>query len=158
MDRAFAALVALAVMVAVGGATESGGRAGRAPAAAWYGDIHVGGLEDDGATLVANLTTTRLTGERVRSTVTLQGNLPEGMYPWHIHVGSCGDGSSGPILGRAEDYPMLEPVEGGIHTATANLEIALDPSGSYYINIHNAEAVSPMTTIIACGELERRGT
>jgi hypothetical protein len=128
------------------------------PAVAWYGDIHVGGLEADGETLVANVTTSRLTGERARSSVTLRGKVPEGMYPWHIHVGTCEDGSNGPILGRAEDYPMLEPDAEGVYTATANLEVPLDPDGSYYINIHNAEAVSPMTTIVACGELERRGT
>jgi hypothetical protein len=157
MDRVFTALVAVRVVVAVGCASESGGRAGRAPAPGWYGDIHVGGLEADGETFVANVTTTRLTDERARSSVTLRGKMPEGMYPWFIYVGSCEDGSDGPILGRPEDYPMLEPDAEGVYTATANLEIALDPNGSYYIAIHNAEAVSLMTTIVACGELERRG-
>jgi hypothetical protein len=158
MDRTFTALVVVTVMVAIGCATESGGRAARAPAPGWYGDIHVGGLEANGETFVANVTTSRLTDERARSSVTLRGKMPEGMYPWFIHVGICEDGSDGPILGKPEDYPLLEPDAEGVHTATANLEIALDPNGSYYIAIHNAEAVSPMTTILACGELVRRGT
>jgi hypothetical protein len=139
-----------------GCATESGGRAGRqSPAPGWYGDIQVG-LEGDSESVVAFVTTSRLTAERARSSVTLRGKMPEGIYPWFIHVGSCEDGSDGPILGRPEDYAMLEPDAEGYHTATANLEVPLDPDGSYYIAIHNA--VETMTTIVACGELERRGS
>lgn len=156
MYRAFTALAVVTVMVAAGCATESGGRAGRqSPAPGWYGDIQVG-LEGESESVVANVTTSRLTAERARSSVTLRGKMPEGMYPWFIHVGVCEDGSDGPILGRPEDYPMLEPDAEGYHTATANLDVPLDPDGSYYIAIHNAEET--MTTILACGELERRGS
>ncbi len=159
MYKALTALVVVTLMI-VGCATESGGRAGRqSPAPGWYGDIQVGiegGDESEG--VVANVTTSRLTAERARSSVTLRGKLPTGTYPWFIHTGTCEDGSDGPILGRPEDYPMLKPDREGYHTATANLEIPLDPNGSYYIAIHNAEEVSPMTTIVACGELERRGS
>ncbi len=159
MYRALTVLVAITVMVA-GCATESGGRAGRtSPAPGWYADIQVG-IEAEGKSesVVANVTTSRLTEERVRSSVTLRGKLPAGTYPWFIHTGSCEDGSEGSIMGRPEDYPMLTPDAEGYHTATANLEIPLDLDGSYYIAIHNAAEVSPMTTIVACGELERRGT
>ncbi len=159
MYRALTALVVVTVMVA-GCATESGGRAGRtSPAPGWYGDIQVG-MEggDESESVVANVTTTRLTDERARSSVTLRGKLPAGTYPWFIHTGTCEDGSEGPILGRPEDYQMLTPDAEGYHTATANLEVPLDLDGSYYIAIHNAEEVSPMTTIVACGELERRGS
>jgi hypothetical protein len=159
MYRALTALVVVTVMV-VGCATESGGRAGRqSPAPGWYGDIQVG-LEGEGESesVVAFVTTTRLTAERARSSVTLRGKLPAGTYPWFIHTGICEQGSEGPILGRPEDYAMLEPDAEGYHTATANLEAPLDPDGSYYIAIHNAEEVSPMTTIVACGQLERRGS
>lgn len=145
-------LIGFAVVVTACASTR-GDRISRAPAQQWHGKIYVGGPAEGGDHYVANASTTRLASDRIRTTVTVRGDLPSGSYPWHIHVGTCADGSSGPIVGDPDAYPPLQPGQEGVHTATANLGVSLDPDGSYYVNIHASEEA--MTTILACGRLER---
>lgn len=124
----------------------------------WYGDVYVGELDVVDEPLVATLSTTRLDENHARSTVTLRGRLPQGEYPWFIHVGACELGSDGPILGNPDKYPLLTPDAEGNHTATANLDVALEKGGEYFVAIHNNRQTSSMTTIVGCGQLQREGS
>lgn len=82
-------------------------------------------------------------------TITLDRGTTGGTHPWHIHEGRCGSG--GGVVGQGSAYPVLEPDANGDATATANLTVSLDPSGEYYVQIH--QSPSQMGTIAACGNL-----
>lgn len=144
-----------AVLVGCGGSEYSQTTA--APAVRWYGDLYVGGPEAGGERIVATLSTSQVSEDQVRSTVTVRGPIPAGEYPWYIHSGVCSDGSDGPILGRADDYVPLQPTdEEGIVSSTSEITHApMDPNGSYYITVH--KSAQEMTSIVACGELSRQG-
>jgi hypothetical protein len=86
-------------------------------------------------------------------TVNLRGGSSGGVHPWHVHAGVCE--SDGPIVGPADAYPALRPDAQGDSTADVHLDIALDPDGSYYINIH--QSASELDTIVGCGELNPSG-
>jgi hypothetical protein len=148
-------LITLAALVLAVGVTACGTTTtARSGAAQWHGKIYVGGPETGEAegNFVANATVSQLTSSTARSTITLRGRMPQGEYPWYVHVGTCAEGSDGPIIGNPDDYPMVESGAEGFGGATANLEIALDPAGSYYVNIHSKD---DMTTILACGQMEK---
>lgn len=82
-------------------------------------------------------------------TISLEGATPGAQYPWHVHSGDCGSG--GPIVGDPTDYPVLQPDAQGEDRETADIEVALDDDGDYYVNVHlSPEALG---TIVACGEL-----
>lgn len=82
-------------------------------------------------------------------TVRLEGATPGARHPWHVHSGDCGSG--GPIVGDASEYPHLRPDAQGTDRETADIGVALDDDGDYYVNVH----LSPenLGTIVACGEL-----
>jgi hypothetical protein len=88
-------------------------------------------------------------GEGTHVTVFLTGGSAGGVHPWHVHEGVCE--SNGPIVGPAGAYPALEPDASGNATADVHLNMALDPGGSYYINIH--QSASDLGTVVGCGEL-----
>lgn len=70
-------------------------------------------------------------------------------HPWHIHRGTCGSG--GPIVGDASAYPVLAVGGNGQASASANLNVALNEDGSYYVNVHRSP--SDLGTIVSCGAL-----
>lgn len=119
-----------------------------AASAEWTATIRATGM-GPGHTGSATVTTTA-SGTRAR--VELSGGSGGGTHPWHIHRGACGSG--GEIVGGATAYPVLEPDATGYATATARLDVRLQPGESYHINIHQ----SPQRTgeIVACGELRAR--
>lgn len=85
-------------------------------------------------------------------TVTLDRGSSGGTHPWHVHEGRCGSG--GGVVGQASAYPTLEPDENGDDTGTAELNVVLDSSAQYSVNIH--QSASEMGTIVACANLEPR--
>ncbi len=69
--------------------------------------------------------------------------------PWHVHFGACGNDQG--IVGDANAYPPLRPGPDGIARASATISVPLDPSRSYFVNIHKSPAETQ--TIVACGAL-----
>ena len=65
-----------------------------------------------------------------------------------MHYGSCGNDQG--IVGDANAYPMLRPTN-GTATVSATIAMPLDPTRSYFINIHQSPTDLP--TIVACGAL-----
>lgn len=81
--------------------------------------------------------------------VNYKGDTPGAVRPWHVHVGSCRQG--GPVLGKAQAYPVLTVKPDGSAEAKGTLQLALPDSGNFYVNIH--ESATKMGTIVACGDL-----
>jgi hypothetical protein len=85
------------------------------------------------------------------ATVTLQGDEPGSVRPWHVHVGICESG--GAIVGPDEAYPRLRIGADGSADASTNVLVALD-DGSYHVNIHHSDEF--FSDLIACGNLIRQ--
>ena len=118
-----------------------------AAATEWTATIR--SLEDDGHN--GSATARALPDGRTEVTVTLSGGSGGGEHPWHVHRGTCG--SNGEIVGSKNAYPILRPDQSGYASETARIDTALDPSGSYYINIH--QSPNQLDVIVACGELRQ---
>lgn len=141
--RAIVPFLCLAVtFCATRGGTDAGADAGTA----WSADIRAVGSPGHSGTATA---VPMADGTHV--TARLSGGSGGGEHPWHVHRGTCG--SNGPIVGAASDYPVLRPDAQGDATAEAHINVALDPGGSYYVNIH--QAPDDLGTIVGCGPLER---
>lgn len=69
--------------------------------------------------------------------------------PWHVHYGSCGNDQG--IVGDAGAYTPLRPGFDGTSTVSATISVPLDPSRSYFVNIHKSP--TELQTIVACGAL-----
>jgi hypothetical protein len=144
-------LVMFGAALLAGCAMTSAGQEGRTTAdMQWHGRIYAGeqGELSEDQVSVANATMTRLATGSTRATVTLKGGLTEASYPWHIHAGTCG--SQGPIVGNPDSYDALSASASGMGSASANLDATLDPTKSYYINLHREDM-----GIVACGNLTR---
>ncbi len=101
---------------------------------------------DSGITGGANVNT--VTGSTAAA-VTIGGANAGEAHPWHIHEGTCGSG--GPIVGAPTAYPVLNVGSDGTASATARVSVGLDPTKSYYVNIHDSP--TNLGKIVACGEL-----
>lgn len=145
--RAIAPFLCLAVaFCATRRGTDAGADAGTDAGTAWSADIHaVGAAGHSGAATAVPM------GTGTHVTVSLAGGSAGGEHPWHVHSGVCE--SNGPIVGQAAAYPVLHPDAGGNATAEAHIGVALDPGGSYYVNIH--QSPSDLGTIVGCGQLVR---
>lgn len=141
------ALVAMGVVAAAIGCG-GGGDVDTTPVpAAWTADIRALGEAGHSGFATVSIMTTGNT----RVNVTLSGGSAGGVHPWHVHAGLCGSG--GPIVGDADAYEPLRPDEAGNASATATLDVSLDPEADYYINIH--QSPDDLGTIVGCGELVR---
>lgn len=69
--------------------------------------------------------------------------------PWHLHFGTCGNDQG--IVGDANAYQALRPGPDGTASASAAISVPLDPSRSYFVNIHKSP--TELQTIVACGAL-----
>ena len=80
--------------------------------------------------------------------IEIRGATPGARHPWHVHTGTCASG--GPIVGEANDYPVLEIGTDGTDDATAAIEAGMSDEGRYHVNVHR----SPTDlTVISCGDL-----
>jgi hypothetical protein len=79
----------------------------------------------------------------------LDGGAPNGVLPWHLHYGGCGDDQ--PIVGSPSNYPPLVVSSKGDLTAAVQLPVQLVERTNYVVHIH-ASAVD-MANVIACGAL-----
>lgn len=85
--------------------------------------------------------------------VSIRGDLPGSVRPWHVHNGQCA--KAGSILGPPTDYPPIKIGPDSTGSATASVNVALPASGDYLVNVHNSP--SDLKTIVACGNLKRSG-
>src|SRR5579862_2155835 len=83
------------------------------------------------------------------ATVSITNAAPQGVHPWHVFQGQCGD--SGVVVGTASAYPLLNVDNDGRASASAMLPLELPTSGAYYVVV-NASAAN-MQTVVACGNL-----
>jgi len=81
--------------------------------------------------------------------IEVRGATAGARHPWHVHSGTCATG--GPIVGEADDYPVLEIEADGTDEATAAIEAGMSDERSYHVNVHRSP--SDLGTIIACGDL-----
>jgi len=83
------------------------------------------------------------------ASIDVQGATPGARHPWHVHTGTCATG--GPIVGEADDYPVLDVEADGTAEATAAIEAGMSDEARYHVNVHRSP--SDLGTIIACGDL-----
>lgn len=117
-------------------------------AAQWTADVRAIGESGHSGFATGAITTTG----RTRMNVTLSGGSAGGVHPWHVHVGGCD--ANGEIVGSADTYPVLRPDERGNASATATLELALEPDEEYSVHIHDRP--DDVDTIVGCGDLVLR--
>ena len=82
------------------------------------------------------------------ASVEIRGAAPGARHPWHVHSGTCATG--GPIVGEANDYPVLEIEADGTDEATAAIEAGMNDETRYHVNVHRSAAD---LTVISCGDL-----
>lgn len=82
------------------------------------------------------------------STVEIRDATAGALHPWHVHTGTCASG--GPILGEANDYPVLEVEADGGDEATASISTGMSDGQRYHVNVHRSPAD---LTVISCGDL-----
>ena len=83
------------------------------------------------------------------ATITVTGLAAGGTYPWHIHSGHCPN--TGGIIGDPSAYPPLTVGGDGIARGSAHLNVGLQESKDYAVNVHASP--SNLATIVACGDL-----
>jgi hypothetical protein len=81
--------------------------------------------------------------------VTIRVDTPGSLRPWHVHLGSCGQG--GAIVGSDGAYPRLGVGADGSATSEVQIRVGLDPAVAYSVNVHYSDA--EFARIIACGNL-----
>lgn len=140
----------IAVVVLVGCA--SGGETDTRPiVAAWTADVEaMGALGHSGFATV-----TVLPDGVTRANLTLRGGSAGGHHPWRIREGLCPSGDSEPSavgaeIGPSEAYPPLEPNERGNASATAVLNLQLDPDAEYHVDVYQS---SEELEVVGCGNL-----
>lgn len=137
------------LLILVGCASMDGGREGRTSALEWQGRIYgvYGGDPREVSrepVPFASAMMTRLATGQTQVTLSLNGGSTAVTYSWRIHEGTCG--SSGPMLGRPEDYGPLEVDWQGV--ASAILDLKLDPGKAYSVRLYHDE-----TGAGGCGDL-----
>lgn len=143
MARGWLLVLCVGLAACASGRGGAGGDGGGADAP-WTSDIlALGGHGHSGRASAEAM------GGGTHVTVFLTGGSAGGVHPWHVHEGVCE--SNGPIVGAAAAYPPLQPDASGNANAEAHLEVALEPGGSYYVNIH--QSASDLGTVVGCGQL-----
>ncbi|MDX1622951.1 MAG: hypothetical protein R3199_03110 [Gemmatimonadota bacterium] len=150
-SRAVALLSAAAVTAVLAGCGVLGGRqVDRTPVpAAWTAQIAATAPTGHSGFATVSIMTTGQT----RANVTLSGGAAGGDHPWFIHEGDCSD--PGSIMGDEGSYPRLRPNERGNASATATLDVRLDPEEEYAIVVHGGP--ENLETVVGCGPLVRSG-
>ena len=82
------------------------------------------------------------------ASIDVTGAAAGARHPWHVHTGTCATG--GPIVGEANDYPVLEIGADGTDDATAAIEAGMSDEQRYHVNVHRSPSD---LTVISCGDL-----
>lgn len=96
----------------------------------------------------ANVRAASASGQTAVS-INLAGGQANATHPWHVHRGTC-DNDQG-IVGDPAAYAPLRPGSNGAASATAHLNVQLDPAQSYMVNVHRSPQA--LNEIIGCGPL-----
>ena len=130
----------------------SGGETDPRPiVAAWTADVEaMGALGHSGFATV-----TVLPDGVTRANLTLRGGSAGGHHPWRIREGLCPSGDSEPSavgaeIGPPDAYPPLEPNDLGNASATAVLNLLLDPDAEYHVDVYQSP---DDLEVVGCGDL-----
>ncbi|MBX3155058.1 MAG: hypothetical protein KF773_03585 [Deltaproteobacteria bacterium] len=83
------------------------------------------------------------------ATITLRGDAPGEVRPWHVHAGTCEGG--GEIIGHLESYPAITVSRAGTASTVAHVGVPLDPGAEYHADVHLAPDQLPV--LVGCGDL-----
>ena len=86
---------------------------------------------------------------QTRVDLVINGAQSGGVYPWHVHRGTCGNDQG--IVGPANAYPAVAVGADGMGRVLATIPTTLDRSGTYMVNVHKSP--QDLGTIVACGNL-----
>lgn len=87
-------------------------------------------------------------GRATAISIAIADGTPGATYPWHLHEGACPGGA---IFGPVGAYPPLVVEGDGSASASAIINLGLDPGGRYHVNVH--QSPTELDRVIACGEL-----
>lgn len=142
----------LCAYLVLAGCASGGGEIDTEPiVAAWTADVEAMGAEGHSGFA----TVTVLPDGVTRANLTLRGGSAGGHHPWRIREGLCPSGDSEPSaagaeIGPAEAYPPLEPNDQGNASATAVLNLQLDPDAEYHVDVHQSP---DDPEVVGCGNL-----
>lgn len=141
----------LCVLLAFAGCASGGETDSRPIVAAWTADVEAMGAEGHSGFA----TVTVMPDGSTRANITLRGGSAGGHHPWGIREGQCTGGDSEPApagaeVGPADAYPPLEPNDQGNASATAVLNLPLDPDSEYHVDVYQS-ADDPQ--VVGCGNL-----
>ena len=148
LNPAFLALAALTV--ACGPSTSTGGSVPAPISASRASANWMATLTPVGASTVRGMAMVHTMGNQQTVEMQISGGTAAGVYPWHIHTGSCADGM-GAIVGPAQLYTALGAGNDGSASLTTTLPVVLDANSRYHVNVHASP--SDMGTIVSCGDL-----
>jgi hypothetical protein len=80
--------------------------------------------------------------------VRISGATPGTSYPWHVHLGRCGDDRG--IVGMPTMYSPVVAGADGKGSATVILPYTTPNAGEFFVNVHSPTNPS---SIVACGNL-----
>ena len=79
------------------------------------------------------------------ATVMISGAMAGESYPWHVHVGTCGNDQG--IVGPPASYTPITADANGKGEVAVTLPYSTPTQGSYMVNIHH------MGKVVSCGPL-----
>jgi hypothetical protein len=83
-------------------------------------------------------------------TLSFTGDAAAMTRPWHVHIGTCANGTG--VLGGTKAYTPLVGDANGAGKTTVIVPVPMPTSGDYSINFH--ESPTRMATYVACGDLK----
>ena len=83
-----------------------------------------------------------------RAMVRISGATPGATYPWHLHLGRCGDDRG--IVGISSMYTPVVAGADGRGEATVTLPYTTPNQGEFFVEVH---APGRASGIVACGNL-----
>ena len=89
-----------------------------------------------------------------RVEVSVNAPVPSGtQVGWAIFSGGCG-APTPPVVGPHE-FPTIEISGNNNGSVRANLQVALDPRGTYHANVYWASQVTDLNNVMMCANLAR---
>jgi hypothetical protein len=86
---------------------------------------------------------------QARVDLVITGAQSGGIYPWHVHRGTCGNDQG--IVGPPKSYPAVAVGADGTGRVLATIPTGLERGGQYMVNVHRSP--QELGLIVACGNL-----
>lgn len=86
---------------------------------------------------------------QARVDLVISGAQSGGIYPWHVHRGTCGNDQG--IVGPPNSYPSVAVGADGTGRVLATIPTGLDRGAQYMVNVHKSP--QDLGVIVACGNL-----